>query len=93
MKLVGVGSALNPLSDDSQIQKLFTDASEFLEEDEGLKASGLLGRAAVREIILERNLESLPFYSYMKQKYNIGKTGGGGGGGLIRKQVSITKAG
>ncbi len=40
----------------------------------------------MREIIMERNLESLPFYGYMKQKYNIGKSGS------IRKQISITKA-
>jgi hypothetical protein len=30
----------------------------------------LLGLEAIREIILERNLESLPFYSYLRFKYN-----------------------
>ena len=30
----------------------------------------MLGLDAVKEILLERNLESLPFYRYIQKKYN-----------------------
>ena len=58
---MGIGN-MKLLDDDKQIEKLFSDAYEFLEEDESLKEEQLLGLSAVKEIIMERNLESLPFY-------------------------------
>ncbi|CDW72286.1 UNKNOWN [Stylonychia lemnae] len=71
--LVGVGNMNNLIDDSKQIEKLFKDALEFLEDNDYLKNDKLLGLQAVKEIISERNLESLPFYIYMKSKFNNGK--------------------
>ena len=56
--------------DEIEVHSLFDDALEFLEENEHLKELKLLGLEAVKEIVLERNLESLPFYNYVQRKYN-----------------------
>jgi hypothetical protein len=56
----------NSAEDDYEIRGLFDDAVEFLEENENLKEDQLLGLEAIREIILERNLESLPFFDYIR---------------------------
>jgi hypothetical protein len=62
----------NSAEDEAEIRGLFDDALEFLEDNEGLKEQRLLGLEAIREIILERNLESLPFFEYIRFKYNSG---------------------
>ena len=56
----------NSAEDEQEILGLFNDALEFLEDNENLKEGQLLGLEAIREIILERNLESLPFYDYIR---------------------------
>ena len=67
------------------LQGLYNCALQLLEENEALKSEGLLGLQAVKDIIMERNLESLPFYQYMKVKFNrdgsVKKSKAGGGGG------------
>jgi hypothetical protein len=60
------------LQDEGEIRGLFEDALEFLEENQNLKKEGLLGLEAIKEMILERNLEALPFYEYVRFKYNSG---------------------
>eukprot|EP00347_Sterkiella_histriomuscorum_P019437 403341631 len=73
LNLMGIGNINCSVNDDMQIEKLFNDALEFLEDSDKLKSQQLLGLMAVKEIIMERNLESLPFYSYMRNKFNAGK--------------------
>lgn len=43
---------------------------EYLEENESLKQEKLISLDSLTEIILERNLEALPFFQYVKTKFN-----------------------
>lgn len=58
------------MADERELKAIFDDAVEYLEGNESLKHDKLLSLEALQEIVLEKNLESLPFYSYVKAKYN-----------------------
>ena len=68
--LTSSGGNGSDLKFEDQLQSLFDDGLEYLEQNDTLREEKLLGLESLKEIILERNLESLPFYSYVKVKYN-----------------------
>jgi uncharacterized protein YejL (UPF0352 family) len=54
----------------AELQSLFSDALEYLEDHKDLKDKSRLSLGPIMELLLERNLESLPFYNYVKVKFN-----------------------